>query len=74
MYIEADVVRVLCLSNVLHSALPAIDQVDHVPCLAGGHNSYVECLVSGCTLKSGARLYMAASEAASGATGITSTG
>ena len=42
---------VLCLPNVLLSALPAIDQVDHVPCLAGGHSSYVECLVSGCTSK-----------------------
>ena len=35
---------------------------------------YVECLVSGCTSKSGARLDMAAGEAASGATGATSTG
>ena len=65
---------VLCLTNVLLSALPAIDQVDHVPYLAGGRSSYVECLVSGCTSKSGARLDMAAGEAASVATGATSTG
>ena len=32
----------LCLCNVLLSELPAIDQVDHVPCLAGGRSSYVE--------------------------------
>ena len=54
MSIEADVEEVLCLPNVLLSALPEIDQVDHVPCLAGGRSSYVECLVSGCTSKSGA--------------------
>ena len=34
MSIEADVEGVLCLPNVLLSALHAIDQVDHVPCLA----------------------------------------
>ena len=56
MSIEADVEEVLCLPNVLLSALPEIDQVDHVPCLAGGRSSYVECLVSGCTSKSGAHL------------------
>ena len=39
MSIEADVEGVLCLSNILLSALPAIDQVDHVPCLAGGRSS-----------------------------------
>ena len=71
MSIEADVEGVLCLSNVLLSAFPALDQVDHVPCLAGGRSSYVECLVSGCTSKSGAYLDMAAGEAASGATGAT---
>ena len=74
MSIEADVEGVLCLSNVLLAALPAIDQVDHVPCLAGGRSSYIECLVRGCTWKSDARLDMAAGEAASGATGATSTG
>ena len=68
--------RGFCVSlpNVLLSALPAINQVDHVPCLADGCSSYIECLVSGCTLKTGARLDMAAGEAASGATGVTSTG
>ena len=74
MSIEADVEGVLCLPNTLLSALPAIDQVDDVPCLAGGRSSYVECLVSGCTSKSGSRLDMATDEAASGATGATSTG
>ena len=73
MSIEVDVEGVLCLPNVLLSALPAIDQVDYVPCLAGGRSSYVECLVSGCTSKSGARLDMAAGEAESGTTGATST-
>ena len=66
MSIEADVEGVLCLSNTLLSALPAVIQVDHVPCLAGGRSSYVECLVSGCTSKNGAGLDMAAGEAASG--------
>ena len=56
MSIEADVEGVLCLPNVLLSALPAIDQVDHVPCLAGGRSSYIEGLVHGCTMKSDARL------------------
>ena len=76
MSIEADVEGVLCLPNVpvLLAALPAIDQVDHVPCLVGGCSSYVEGLVRGCTLKSDARLDMAAGEAVSGATGATSTG
>ena len=49
MSIEVDVEGVLYLPNVLLSALPAVIQVDHVPCLAGGRSSYVECLVSGCT-------------------------
>ena len=56
MSIEADVEWVLCLPNVLLSALPAIDQVDHVPYLARGRSSYIEGLVRGCTLKSDARL------------------
>ena len=60
--------------NVLFSALSAIDQVDHVPCLAGGHSSYVEGLVRVCTSKSDARLDVAAGEAVSGATGATSPG
>ena len=42
MSIEADVEGVLCLPNVLLSALPAFDQVDHVPCLSGGCSMYVE--------------------------------
>ena len=36
MYVEADVEGVLCLPNVLFTALPAFDKVNHVPCLADG--------------------------------------
>ena len=32
--------EVLCLPNVLLSALPAFNQVHHVPCLAGGCSMY----------------------------------
>ena len=74
MSVEADVEGVLCLPNILLLVLPAFDQVDHVPCLAGGCSTYVEGLFRGRTSKSGARLDMAADEAASGATGATSTG
>ena len=38
---------VLCLSNILLSALPGFNQVDHVPCLASGCSMYVEgCFVA----------------------------
>ena len=56
MSIEADVEGVLCFSNVLLSALPAFDQVDHIPCLAGSCSTYVEGLVDGCAPKVGTRL------------------
>ena len=74
MSVEADVDGVLCFSNVLLSALPAFDQVDHVPCLTGGCSTYVEGLFRGRTLEVGARLDMAAGEAVSGATRVASTG
>ena len=74
MSIKADVEGVLCLSNVLLSALPAFDQVDHIPCLAGGCSTYVEVLFRGRTSEVSARLDMAAGEAASGATRVASTG
>ena len=74
MSIEADVEGVLCLPNVLLSALPAFDQVDHVPFLVGGCSVYVECLFRGRTLEVGARLDTVAGEAASGAIRVASTG
>ena len=49
MSIEADVDGFLCLPNVLLLVLPAFDQVDHVPCLAGGCSMYVEGLSRGRT-------------------------
>ena len=70
MSIEADVEGFLCLSNVLLSALPAFDQVDHVPCLASGCSTYLEGLFRGRTSEVGARLDMASGEAASGATRV----
>ena len=54
--------------------LPPFNQVDHVPCLAGGCSTYVEGLVGGCTPNVGARLDEATSEAASSATRAASTG
>ena len=42
MSIETDVEGVMCLPNVLLSALPAFDQVDHVPCLSGGCSMYIK--------------------------------
>ena len=51
MSVEADVEGFLCLSNVLLSALPAFDQVGHVPCLAGGCSTYVDGLFRGRTLQ-----------------------
>ena len=76
MTVEADVEGFLCLSNILLTALPAFDQVDHVPCLAGGCSTYmyVEGLFPGRTSEVGARLDMAAGEAASGTTRVASTG
>ena len=74
MTVEADVEVFLCLSNVLLTALPAFDQVNHVPCLAGGCSMYIEGLFRGRTSEVGARLDMAAGEAASGATRVASTG
>ena len=47
MSIKVDVEGRLCLPNVLLSALPAFNQVDHVPCLAGGCSTYVEGLFCG---------------------------
>ena len=64
----------VCLPNVLLSALPAFDQVGHVPCLADGCSTYVEGLFRGRILECGAHLDMAAGEAASGATRVASTG
>ena len=64
----------MCLSNVLLSALPAFDQVDHVPCLTGGCTTYVESLFRSRTSEVGAHLDMAASEVASGTTRVASTG
>ena len=61
--------RGFCVSpNVLFSALPAFDQVDHVPRLAGGCSTYVEGLFRGRTSEVGARLDMAAGEEASDTT------
>ena len=58
MSVVADVERVLCscFSNVLLLALPAFDQVDHIPCLAGGCSTYVEGLVGGCAPNVGVHL------------------
>ena len=64
---------VLCFSNILLSALPAFNQADHVPCLAGSCSTYIEGLVGGCAPKVGSRLDVAEGEAASGATGTAST-
>ena len=56
MSIEADVEGVLCLPNVLLMALPAFDQVDHVPYLAGCCITYVEGLFGGSNSEVGANL------------------
>ena len=74
MSVEADVEGFFFVANVLLLALPAFDQVDHIRCLAGGCSTYIEGLFRGRTSKVGARLYMAAGEAASGATRVASTG
>ena len=74
MSIETDVEGVMCLPNVLLSALPAFDQVDHVPCLSGGCSMYVEGLFRGRTSEVGACLDKVAGEAASGTTRVVSTG
>ena len=71
MSIEIDVEGFLCLPNILLSALLAFNQVDHVPCFASGCSTYVEGLFRGRTSEVGARLDMAAGEAASGATAST---
>ena len=63
--VEADVEAFFVSPNVLLSALPAFDQVDHVPCLAGGYSTYIEGLFRDRTSEVGARLDMAAGEAAS---------
>ena len=66
--------RDFCLPNMLVSALPALNQVDKVPCLAGGCTMYVEGLFHGRTSEVGDHLDMAASEAASSTTRVASTG
>ena len=52
--VKVDVEGVLYLPIVLLSALPAFDQVDYVPCLAGGCSRYVEGLFRGHTSEVGA--------------------
>ena len=53
MSVEADVEGVLCISNALLFALPAFDQVNHIPYHAVGCNTYIEDLVVSCTLNVG---------------------
>ena len=77
MSTKADVEGFLCLPNVLLSALPTFNQIDHVPtvaCLAGGCSTYVEGLFCGRTSEVGAHLDIAAGEAVSSATRAASNG
>ena len=48
MSIQADVEGVLSLANILLVALPAFDEVDDVPRLAGGRGASVVASPGGC--------------------------
>ena len=73
MSIQADVEGVLSLANILLVALPAFDEVDDVPRLAGGRGASVVASPGGCAPDGCSRLHVVAGEAASATTRTVST-
>lgn len=71
--VEADVEGVLCLPHVLLLALPALNEVDYILCLAGGHGTYVKEAAVGCAVDSGAFLDVVAGAASSAVTAPASS-
>ena len=58
MSIQADVEGVLSLANILLVALPAFDEVDDVPRLAGGRGASVVASPGGCAPDGCSRLHV----------------